>query len=498
LLADDGGSMVNGRGDAGRAEAARFLRPPLAECARSLGPGHPATWDLADVYAAALSYQDPVAAERVYREWIRHVQAAPMRSDRLDRLVQHLGVALGMQGRHLNEDELYREAGVSVPLNHVAASGPTSRQSPSKGPEMVLRESVDEARRDYGESSRQLALAKQGLERFLTRQGRYDEAFVLSTEVTNYYRRLPASSGTTAAAHMMDTARAALRAGKDADAATLFAEAVQLWRTIEGGDAAAWNARCAVMETSLRFCDSKAWAGDAVRGTAFFAADGLVYGYHAKSGGLGDPGLSGLRFNLARWVGPSPSQSKTVVTGDAKALRALPDPKAGLYYLGLQVPRNGAEPLRIGQWVLFADWDVSLFGTEPGMPADPAKWAQRLAQPPDEARKRASLTFDEAAQGNYGPGGRGESFGFVAKAAIDLPAGGYRFAARVNDGLRLRVDGKLLIDHWPVSDPGGEAWPYVYGDVQLAAGRHELRVEYFQDVGGSQLWLVAEPLPSVK
>jgi serine/threonine protein kinase len=58
---------------------------------------------------------------------------------------------------------------------------------------------------------------------------------------------------------------------------------------------------------------------------------------------------------------------------------------------------------------------------------------------------------------------------------MDFPAGHYRFRAGSDDGVRLWVDDKLLIDQWH----GG---PYtVYsGDVDLAEGRHTLRLEYFE------------------
>jgi hypothetical protein len=60
-------------------------------------------------------------------------------------------------------------------------------------------------------------------------------------------------------------------------------------------------------------------------------------------------------------------------------------------------------------------------------------------------------------------------------------AGLYRFRATVDDGVRLYVDGALVIDEWR---DGGQR--EVSADRQLAAGQHSLRVEYYER-GGSAL-----------
>ncbi len=63
--------------------------------------------------------------------------------------------------------------------------------------------------------------------------------------------------------------------------------------------------------------------------------------------------------------------------------------------------------------------------------------------------------------------------------------GSYRFHAMVDDGVRLYVDGALVIDEWRDGSRREVA-----GDVRLATGNHSLRVEYYERVGiaSIQVW----------
>jgi hypothetical protein len=60
----------------------------------------------------------------------------------------------------------------------------------------------------------------------------------------------------------------------------------------------------------------------------------------------------------------------------------------------------------------------------------------------------------------------------------DLDGGVYRFVATADDGVRVWVDKDLIIDEWIIQS----AHSYT-ADVPLAAGQHQLRVEYFENTG---------------
>lgn len=67
---------------------------------------------------------------------------------------------------------------------------------------------------------------------------------------------------------------------------------------------------------------------------------------------------------------------------------------------------------------------------------------------------------------------------WVARKTFDI--GTYTFHALTDDGLRLWVDGDLLIDAWGDQPPT----PYEVTKV-MSAGQHDIRVEYYERGGGA-------------
>ncbi len=68
--------------------------------------------------------------------------------------------------------------------------------------------------------------------------------------------------------------------------------------------------------------------------------------------------------------------------------------------------------------------------------------------------------------------------------------GWYTFKARADDGVRVRVDGNLLIDEWHASG-GTEVYQRT---VRLGAGMHTVQVDYYQANGGASVVVWWEPL----
>lgn len=68
---------------------------------------------------------------------------------------------------------------------------------------------------------------------------------------------------------------------------------------------------------------------------------------------------------------------------------------------------------------------------------------------------------------------------------LDVPSSGeITLFARSDDGVRVFVDGKTVIDDWSMHAPKESS-----GKVTLTAGEHDLRIEYFQMRGGATLAL---------
>jgi hypothetical protein len=73
-------------------------------------------------------------------------------------------------------------------------------------------------------------------------------------------------------------------------------------------------------------------------------------------------------------------------------------------------------------------------------------------------------------------------FALEASGSVNLPAGEYTIRTISDDGIRVWLDGRLVIDNW---DLHGSEIDY----APLPGGAHELRVQYFQIEGWAELRL---------
>ncbi|HRJ44127.1 MAG TPA: PA14 domain-containing protein, partial [Caldilineaceae bacterium] len=105
-------------------------------------------------------------------------------------------------------------------------------------------------------------------------------------------------------------------------------------------------------------------------------------------------------------------------------------------------------------------------------------------------REERSLDFD---WGTGSPDGRVNSDNFSARWTryIDVPPGEYTFTAISDDGMRVRIDGELVIDAWWDHSPA-----QFTGTKYLSSGHHLLEVEYYEKSGGAVAklsWQQGEP-----
>ena len=97
-----------------------------------------------------------------------------------------------------------------------------------------------------------------------------------------------------------------------------------------------------------------------------------------------------------------------------------------------------------------------------------------LAGGPTFTRTDAAVDFD---WGHSSPGTGVEKALWSARwtRTVNLASGTYRFHAFVDDGVRVFVDGGVVIDEWE-DNPGVE----FMGDKHLGGGNHEIKVEFYQ------------------
>jgi hypothetical protein len=85
----------------------------------------------------------------------------------------------------------------------------------------------------------------------------------------------------------------------------------------------------------------------------------------------------------------------------------------------------------------------------------------------------------------FNPGVPADRVAMVAEGAVTLPPGGpdaYLLRVISDDGVRVWVDGNLVIDNWDIH--GSEL-----DLASLAGGTHQLRVEYFEATGWAEFRL---------
>lgn len=104
-----------------------------------------------------------------------------------------------------------------------------------------------------------------------------------------------------------------------------------------------------------------------------------------------------------------------------------------------------------------------------------------LSGPLALVRNDASIDFDWG-EASAVQGLPVDNFSVRWTRALTFEAGTYRFTVRVDDGARLWVDNNLVVDEWRDGSPRE-----VSGDIDLASGVHNLRVEYYERVGGASI-----------
>ncbi len=99
-------------------------------------------------------------------------------------------------------------------------------------------------------------------------------------------------------------------------------------------------------------------------------------------------------------------------------------------------------------------------------------------------KKLKPLASDGARGFDLTVAGRGDKFGFVFESPLEVAVPGrYTFTLRSDDGSRLLIDGKVVVENDGVHGPQEEKT----GAVDLTAGRHELGVHYFERDGAQSL-----------
>jgi LysM repeat protein len=123
----------------------------------------------------------------------------------------------------------------------------------------------------------------------------------------------------------------------------------------------------------------------------------------------------------------------------------------------------------------------------------PGPWKGQYWNNRDLSGNPKFTQYDKAVSFHWGKGGpKGlgtDNFSVRWTRTRHFDAGKYLFDIKVDDGVRLLVDGELLIDAWRDQGP-----THYTVEKELAAGNHKLQVDYYEHTGGAQITLAIEYL----
>ena len=168
--------------------------------------------------------------------------------------------------------------------------------------------------------------------------------------------------------------------------------------------------------------------------------------------------------------------------GTAELSFSVTAPASGPSVLSVQMVKDGA--LWFGEKRAFA---ISA-GTSCGASVPAGRWKGEYF-PNTTLSGAPSLVRDDGASGlgfDWGAGGPNtcgigtDRFSARFTRTLSLAQGTYRFTARADDGVRVWIDDRLVLDKWILQAPT----TYTF-DVGIAAGNHVLRMEYFENEGGA-------------
>ncbi|MEX1129716.1 MAG: right-handed parallel beta-helix repeat-containing protein [Vicinamibacterales bacterium] len=208
---------------------------------------------------------------------------------------------------------------------------------------------------------------------------------------------------------------------------------------------------------------------------------------------LGPPGT--WKVSSSRGATVTLAQGKV---GDVITVTPRPGPvvdyEIALTYVGEEVvsPRGAITPagrpytFRYATFFAPVNWTLNFFEyPESADPVKaPAEFARALAGKP--IRTLEADRIDYLSGGPLEEGLPRDRFAIVAEGTVDLPKGDYTLQVISDDGVRVWVDGELVLDAWA---PHGSQ----VDEVTITGGRRRLKLEYYEVGGWSEMRFDIQP-----
>jgi nitrous oxidase accessory protein NosD len=125
-------------------------------------------------------------------------------------------------------------------------------------------------------------------------------------------------------------------------------------------------------------------------------------------------------------------------------------------------------------------WSVRFhdFSHDPKLPEDPEAFGRLLATEPASLTRVQRLQFLSSRA--IADGVPINHVAVAASADVEVPAGAYNLQVISDDGVRVWVDDRLVIDRWAAHESAVERAP-------ITRGKHKVRVEYYELTGFAEL-----------
>ncbi len=222
------------------------------------------------------------------------------------------------------------------------------------------------------------------------------------------------------------------------------------------------------------------------------------------------PAKSGVGENVFDVFGLSRAVDVKVLSGDVSAeLTAQPHAlsrdarrltlraRSGVatYRVGLAAPGFSKE---LAGTIIAAEWKLRVFPWKVDPREDLVAWRKLADGPEAQAAVVSQLNFPFGMGGprdlklsdaisRNGPGGN--HFGLIAQTSLKLPPGRWRLRTQSDDGVRVLIDGKPVVENWTWH--GAEVNDGVF--AQTTEREVPVVVEYFEIDGAATLRLEIEP-----
>ncbi|MCL4179251.1 MAG: right-handed parallel beta-helix repeat-containing protein [Verrucomicrobia bacterium] len=188
-------------------------------------------------------------------------------------------------------------------------------------------------------------------------------------------------------------------------------------------------------------------------------------------------------------------RTETDFTGPTGQLRVIAPPGVHPFRIELE---SGQVRRELSATLMSARWEATFFAWSVDPREDLAGWRSQAMQPGAQTVRLDRLDF------SYGWGGPGQlklipdpighgpgvdRFGMIARARLELPAGRWRFSTLSDDGVRVRLDERTVIENWTWHGPTRDAAEF----EQRESREVEVTVEHFEIDGYAVLRFDLEP-----